>query len=204
MTRSTKLRRTAPRRRGRPPGPPRPGSRMRGLGDEAAPTISAMPATRSAGGRSTGRRGRRARRPAGGTSDEVLLLGGVDPVFLPTVASTIARTSRRTWTTWTPRSQVAGDEPGEVGHRAATRRRRPRRSGRTRPAPARPKLRGHDGALGLLRVGDHGEVRVEPGRCARARPLPGPRPPASAGGRRGPAALNHRAVARRRRRPAGR
>ena len=127
-------------------------------------TISAMPATRS--GRGQRRQGVEVAEHAGRRverADQVLALGGVDP-GLPTDGGVDHREQRRRdLDDPDPAQPGRRDEPREVGHRAATDA--DDRVGPGEPGlPERaPELGGDDGALGLLRVRDHGEVRVEPG-----------------------------------------
>ena len=75
-------------------------------------TISAMPATRSGRG-SVDRASRSQSTPAGGWNEPTRFLpsGVLIPVFPPTAASTIASNVVGTWTTRTPRSQVAATNP---------------------------------------------------------------------------------------------
>ena len=75
-------------------------------------TISAMPATRSGRG-SVDRASRSQSTPAGGWNEPTRFLpsGVLIPVFPPTAASTIASSVVGTWTTRTPRSQVAATNP---------------------------------------------------------------------------------------------
>ena len=127
-------------------------------------TTSAIPATRSGRGR-VASASRSQSTPAGGWNEPTRFLpsGVLIPVFPPTAASTIASSVVGTWTTRTPRSHVAATKPGEVGDGAA-----PDADDRIGPgepglAERAPELGGDGGALGLLRVRNHGEVRVEAG-----------------------------------------